>query len=255
MADRPLILVTNDDGIHARGLQALIDALEPLGDLWVVAPEVNQTAVGRAISINRALRAHPLGNRRFAVDGTPTDCVYLGVCELLPRAPDLVASGINRGNNLADDVFYSGTVGAAIEGCAMGIPSFAVSLEYNGDDAFAGRLASHLAAEILERGLPRGTLLNMNVPCQAAPDWRVRVAPLGKRDYRRAVERREDPRGRLYYWLGSKPISYVPIEGSDCDVVARGDVSLTALRPEITAHDSLTHLKTWRMASLTQSSL
>lgn len=248
---RPLLLVTNDDGIFAPGIAALAEALEPLGEVWVVAPETNQTAVSRAISLNRPLRARPDGERRFAIDGTPTDCTYLGILELLPEAPALVASGINRGNNLAEDTLYSGTVGAAIEGCMMGVPSFAVSLGYGGNLELAGKLARNLAEDILERGLPEGTLLNLNVPAHPAPDWRVHVAPLGRRDYKRTVERRLDPRGRPYYWLGGPNIGYVPGEGgTDCELIAQGQVTLSPLHPEITDRASLQMLNVWSTALL-----
>src|SRR5216683_555425 len=162
----PVILVTNDDGIHARGLQVLADALAALGEVYVVAPDREQSAVGHALTLHRPLRVDRVAERKFAVNGTPSDCVNLAVLGLLPEPPVLVAAGVNHGTNLGDDVTYSGTVAAAMEGTLLGVPSFAVSLLGRGDFRFevAARFARRLAAWVLERGLPSDTLLNVNVP-------------------------------------------------------------------------------------------
>src|SRR5262245_40274644 len=161
-----VILVTNDDGIHAPGLGALADALAPLGEVYVVAPDREQSAVGHALTLHRPLRVDRLGERRFAVNGTPSDCVNLGVLGPLPEPPVLVASGINHGSNLGDDVTYSGTVSAAMEGTLLGVPSMAVS-HVDGDAVgfeAAGHVARLVAARVLVEGLPAKTLLNVNVP-------------------------------------------------------------------------------------------
>src|SRR5262249_7255034 len=160
------ILVTNDDGIHAAGLAALAEALESVGDVYVIAPDREQSAVGHALTLHRPLRVDRLGERRFAVNGTPSDCVNLGVLRLLPETPVLVVSGVNHASNLGDDVTYSGTVSAAMEGPLLGVPSMAVS-QVDGEAAGfegAGRIAELVAARVLVEGLPAKTLLNVNVP-------------------------------------------------------------------------------------------
>ncbi|MEK7709400.1 MAG: 5'/3'-nucleotidase SurE, partial [candidate division NC10 bacterium] len=162
----PLVLVTNDDGINAPGLAALAEALAPLGDVYVVAPEREQSTVGHALTLHRPLRVDRLAERRFAVNGTPSDCVNLAVLGLLPAEPTLVVSGINHGSNLGDDVTYSGTVSAAMEGTLLGIPSIAVSLVGPEQGGFgeAGKIARLIAMRTLVEGLPPKTLLNVNVP-------------------------------------------------------------------------------------------
>ena len=177
----PLLLLTNDDGVHASGLQALADALRELGDIWVLAPEREQSACGHALTLHRPLRVAEVGERQFAVNGTPSDCVNLGVLGFLPERPVLVVSGVNHGANLGDDVTYSGTVSAAMEGTLLGVPSIAVSLADGGDFAAAGRVARLVAMRALVAGLPKQTLLNVNVP--AGTSRGVRVTRLGHRVY------------------------------------------------------------------------
>ena len=198
-----LILVTNDDGVHAPGLAALAEAMEPLGEVWVVAPEREQSACGHALTLHRPLRPHQWGERRFAVNGTPSDCVNLGVLGFLPERPVLVASGINHGSNLGDDVTYSGTVSAAMEGTLLGVPSIAVSLMDGGDVATAGRVARLVAMRVLVEGLPAKTLLNVNVPRETPRG--IRFTRLGHRVYSGKVVEQNDPRGRIHYWLGGGP--------------------------------------------------
>src|SRR4029434_5462207 len=159
-----VILVTNDDGVHAPGLAALAAALEPLGEVYVIAPDREQSAVGHALTLHPAPRVETLGERRFAVNGTPSDCVNLGVLGLLPETPVLVVSGINHGANLGDDVTYSGTVSAAMEGTLLGVRSMAVSQADGGDFEVAGHVARLVAMRVLVGGLPGNTLLNVNVP-------------------------------------------------------------------------------------------
>ena len=156
-----VILVTNDDGVHAPGLAGLAEAMAPLGEVWVVAPEREQSACGHALTLHRPLRPHRWGERRFAVNGTPSDCVNLGVLGFLPERPVLVASGVNHGSNLGDDVTYSGTVSAAMEGTLLGVPSIAISLVDGGDVETAARVARLVAMRVLVEGLPRKTLLNI----------------------------------------------------------------------------------------------
>src|SRR2546425_7046118 len=159
-----VILVTNDDGVHAPGLAALASALEELGDVYVVAPDREQSAVGHALTLHRPLRVTQTGERRFAVNGTPSDCVNLAVLGLLPERPVLVAAGVNHGSNLGDDVTYSGTVSAAMEGTLLGVPSMAVSLVDGGDFRAAGAIAKLIAMRLLVEGIAPKTLLNVNVP-------------------------------------------------------------------------------------------
>ena len=166
MSERPKILVTNDDGIHSEGILSLAKALHEVGEVWVVAPDREKTAVAHSITLHRPLRVEKIKRNSYAVDGTPADCVYLGVNVILPKRPQLIVSGINKGGNLGDDVTYSGTVSAALEGTLLGIPSFAVSLVSRSQFKFhtAARFAVRLARYILKKGLSKDTFLNINVP-------------------------------------------------------------------------------------------
>src|SRR5437764_7487687 len=199
------VLVSNDDGVEAPGLRALAEALAELGEVTVCAPDREQSATSRSISLHRPLRIEQLPGwgpiERWAVDGTPTDAVYVGLNQVMKgRRPDVVASGINRGPNLANDVHYSGTVAAAMEGCVGGVPRFAISLVKTRDYAHAAKFAAVLAREIGRHGLPAGTLLNVNVP-PGAPQG-VQITSIGRRSYAAAVVEKLDPRGRAYYWIG-----------------------------------------------------
>lgn len=240
-----VILVCNDDGIHAAGVRALEEALTPLGEVWVVAPDRQQSAAGHSMSLHRPLRVEECGPRRFAVDGTPTDCVNLAINGILPERPVLVASGVNHGANLGDDITYSGTVSAAIEGTLLGVPSFAVSLmarePRNGEEfEVAARFAARLAAAVLARGLPRDTLLNVNVPALPAGELRgYTVTRQGRRRYGDAIVEKVDPRGRKYYWIGGDDLGFVPEEGTDCTATASGFISITPLHLDLTNHASL----------------
>ncbi len=237
------LLLTNDDGVESPGLRALTRALADLGDVVVVAPDREQSAASHAITLGRPLRIHRLddesGVRRYAVDGTPTDCAYVGINHLLRDArPDLLVSGINKGSNLADDVTYSGTVAAAFEGTLLGVSSFAISLTGRPpwDFAPAARFARALAAALAARPLPHGTLLNVNVPPGSDPR-RFAVTRLGKRSYGNVVEERKDPRGRAYYWIGGDELTHEDMPGSDCNaLVDAGLISVTPLHLDLTAH-------------------
>src|SRR5216110_2968043 len=189
----PALLLTNDDGVHASGLGALAQALAELGEVYVLAPEREQSACGHALTLHRPLRVDRLGERRFAVNGTPSDCVNLGVLGFLPERPVLVVAGVNHGTNLGDDVTYSGTVSAAMEGTLLGVPSIAVSLAPNGDLAVAAEVERLIALRVLVAGLPKKTLLNVNVP--AAPRG-IRLTRLGHRVYSEKIVEQTDRRGR-----------------------------------------------------------
>src|SRR5213594_2928437 len=173
-----VLLVTNDDGIHAAGVAALASALDDLGEVHVLAPEREQSACGHALTMHRPLRVQPMRERWHTVNGTPSDCVNVGVLGFLAERPALIVSGINHGSNLGDDVTYSGTVSAAMEGTLLGVPSIAVSLVDGGDLDTAARVARLLALRVLVVGLPRKTLLNVNVP--AAPPRGLRMTQLGR---------------------------------------------------------------------------
>ncbi|OIP42920.1 MAG: 5'/3'-nucleotidase SurE [Deltaproteobacteria bacterium CG2_30_63_29] len=242
-----LILICNDDGVHAPGIEALAKAAEVLGEVWVVAPDREQSAVGHGISLDKPLREVRLGERRSAISGTPADCVYFAVSHRLPRTPTLVMSGINRGNNMADDVFYSGTVAAAMEGCLMGIPSIAVSLGVGGDLSVAAQVAVDLAREVLLHGLPERCLLNVNIPRRLAQPWELRICSLGLRFYGREIANKSDPRGRPYYWIGGPELGFAPIRGSDCVTLDEGHVSVTPVRLDLNDDALSSALSEWSL--------
>ena len=246
----PVILVTNDDGIHARGLSVLAEALAPLGEVYVVAPDREQSAVGHALTLHRPLRVDRVADRKFAVNGTPSDCVNLAVLGLLPEPPVLVAAGVNHGSNLGDDVTYSGTVSAAMEGTLLGVASMAVSqsdpeADDNGFDA-AGEVARAVATRLLVEGLPAKTLLNLNVP--RGPVKGVRLTRLGHRVYREKVIREVDPRGRPYYWIGAGPPEWAEDAASDIAAVHAGFASVTPLHLDLTHHGALGRMTEWEGA-------
>lgn len=232
---QPLLLVSNDDGIHSTGIQALVGALEPLGEVWVVAPDRENSAVSHALTLSRPLRLHEVGFRRFAVDGTPTDCIALALGHVLKgRQVQLVVSGINHGANMGDDVHYSGTVSAAFEAAVQGVPAIAVSLVAGNGWEFshAARVARWLAAQVLERGMPEGTLLNVNVP-PGVPRG-VRLTRLGTHRYTEGVIEGLDPRGRKCYWIGGGEPVWQPIPGTDFVAIHEGFVSVTPLQRDMT---------------------
>jgi 5'-nucleotidase len=239
----PILLVTNDDGVHAAGLAALAQALDDLGEVHVLAPEREQSACGHALTLHRPLRVEPVRERWFAVNGTPSDCVNLGVLGFLPERPVLVASGINHGTNLGDDVTYSGTVSAAMEGLLLGVPSIAVSLVPGGDFAEAGRAARLVAARVLVEGIPPKTLLNVNVPAETPRG--VRVTRLGHRVYSGQIVAQTDPRGRTHYWIGGGDPAWDLLEGSDMEAVQQGLVSVTPVHLDLTSHRGLMELRDW----------
>lgn len=236
------ILVSNDDGISSAGLQALVDALEGLDEVWVVAPDRNQSAVSHALTLHRPLRIEPVGERRFAVDGTPTDCINLALNAILPERPRLVVSGINHGANLGDDVTYSGTVSAAMEATLLGVPGIAVSLV--GTDEFdftvAASFTRSLAWVVLEHGLPPDTLLNVNVPPGRLEQIQGHVLTRqGKRRYSDVIVEKIDPRGKKYYWIGGGEMKVEAGEGTDFAAIHAGYISVTPLHLDLTNYASL----------------
>jgi 5'-nucleotidase len=240
----PRILVTNDDGVHSEGIKALADALEHLGDITVVAPIQEASAIGHALTLRRPLRIDTIGSNVFAVDGTPTDCVNLAITQVLKGKPDLIVSGINKGWNLGDDVTYSGTVSGALEGALLDIPSIAVSTQRIKDQCEFGpsaTAAATMAQAVLERGLPKFTLLNINVPMGPTKGFRVTVQ--AKRNHVTVVDARLDPRHREYYWIEEGENEWEPHDRSDYQAVRDGYISITPLQPDMTAHDALAYVE------------
>ena len=236
----PRILVTNDDGVRSEGIHALGRALARLGEVTIVAPHAEASAIGHALTLRRPLRVERLQDRVYEVDGTPTDCVNVAIAKLLDGPPDLVVSGINKGYNLGDDVTYSGTVAGALEGALLAIPSIAVSAERVKDDAEFGpsaKAAAIVAEAVLERGLPKFTLLNINVPSGANKGFRVTVQ--AKRNHVTVVSERMDPRHRPYYWIEEGTNEWEPHDRSDYQAVRDGYISITPLQPDMTAHEAL----------------
>lgn len=234
------ILVTNDDGFFSPGVQALAAAFAPLGEVTLVAPQIEASAVGHALTLRRPLRLEKVGDRVYSVDGTPTDCVNIAIDEVLESPPDLVVSGINKGLNVGDDVTYSGTVAGALEGALLGYQAIAVSLQFTrGEWNFtpAATIAASLGAALLERPLPPRTFLNINVP-QGEPRG-VRVTIQAKRNHITKVDRRTDPRGRPYFWIEEAQDDWEPHDRSDRQAITDGYVSVTPLQPDLTDHDAL----------------
>lgn len=252
------ILVTNDDGIDAPGLTALVDALTPLGEVITVAPRVEQSAKSHALTMHEPLRVTRYGERRFAVSGTPADSVYLAIHHLCPDL-DLVVSGINGGANLGDDVHYSGTVAAAMEAAVWGVPALAVSLAIDPNAVehhwqTAGTLARRVARCLHDDPLPRDRFLNLNVPdvpLSRLPG--VRVTSMSRRHYHPQVRVDEDPRGRACYWIGGAHRAFTGGDDSDGVWAERGWATLTPLQPDLTDWPSLRILKGWDL-DLTSSS-
>ncbi|MBI2532016.1 MAG: 5'/3'-nucleotidase SurE [Deltaproteobacteria bacterium] len=237
-----IILLSNDDGIQSEGLTALDDALRSVADVYTVAPDRAQSSMSHALTLHRPLRVNELGPRRLSVDGTPVDCVKLALTGLLPVRPDLVISGINKGPNLGDDIIYSGTVSAAIEGALLGLPAIAVSLVTFKDFDFraSADFIMHLLGQIQQREIPPKTLLNVNVP--PIPKGEIkgwRLTRMGKRHYSENIVERVDPRGGKYYWIGGDDLGFAQDDGTDGVAVQEGYVSVTPLQVDLTNFELL----------------
>jgi 5'-nucleotidase len=246
------LLLSNDDGILAQGLECLIAAAEPLGEVWVVAPDREQSATSHSLTLHHPVRPVKRGDRRWQVDGTPTDCVVLGVEALLPHRPDFVLSGINHGQNMGEDVLYSGTVAAAMEGLSLGIPSIAVS--FAGGDLRADvsmlrqqvPVLTPLLKHIVSLELPPNTLFNINLPPVPGDQVRgVRLTRLGSRVYSNLIQPMKDPWGREIYWIGGGDITWSGEEDSDFRAVREGYVSVTPLHLDLTHFDILRTATHW----------
>jgi 5'-nucleotidase len=247
------LLLTNDDGILAHGLECLARAAEPLGEITIVAPDREQSAMSHSLTLHHPLRPIDRGERRFQVDGTPTDCVMLAVEALMPERPNFVISGINHGQNMGEDVLYSGTVAAAMEGLALGIPSIAIS--FAGGDLRADTslldeqvatltpLLRHLTS--LEH-FPQNTLLNVNLPPVRGKDIKgVRLTRLGRRVYSDSLQPMRDPWGRQIYWIGGGSIAWSGEEDADFRAIDEGYISVTPLHLDLTNYGMLQTAETW----------
>lgn len=250
------ILVTNDDGINSPGLHALVQVLAEEAETYVVAPEHERSATGHAITLHKPLRAAPatipgVTVRGWATNGTPADCVALGVLELLPERPDVVISGINVGPNLGRDLTYSGTVSGAMEGVIFRIPSFAVSIGSFKNPIFdvAARFSLLLAKAVLKGGLPEDTLLNVNVPNLPRTEIAgVEITRQGTKRYVSRLEKRTDPRGRTYYWLSGAPAPQPDEEGTDGWALARGRISVTPIGLNMTDSTAAAKMADWALS-------
>jgi 5'-nucleotidase len=243
------ILITNDDGIHSRGLKVLAQTLRPLGEVFIVAPDRQRNAAGHSITLHKPLRIERMDDRAFGVSGTPSDCVNLAVNEILKKRPDLILSGINQGGNLGDDVTYSGTVSAAMEGTILGIPSVAISQVGDGPFHFesAARMAVRLARLILRFGLPQDTLLNVNVPnLPLSAIQGVRITCLGKRIFdSNTIIKKTDPRGKEYYWIGGNRVKWEPRKDTDQEAIEQDFISVTPIHLDLTNYQALGYLRNW----------
>lgn len=248
----PTILITNDDGISSPGIKALEIALKPLGTVYTVAPETEQSAVAHALTLHRPLRSEKIGRNRYFINGTPTDCVIIAVSKLLAKKPDIIISGINNGANLGDDITYSGTVAAAIEGTLLGIPSIAISLvtDYKIGDGLnksasklkiAADYLKETAMKVLDKGLPYDTLLNINVPNTEKVKG-VKITKQGKRVYDNSIQELRDPRGRECFWIGGGIPQWDTGGNTDLEAVNSGYISVTPVHLDLTNYDAFTYL-------------
>ncbi|MFH0801171.1 MAG: 5'/3'-nucleotidase SurE [bacterium] len=247
-------LVTNDDGVFAEGLTALVRELRKIAKVTVVAPDRERSAVGHALTFFDPIRVQKIREEKrvkvYSCDGTPSDCVLLGIYSLMDERPDLVVSGINKGGNLGDDITYSGTVSAAMEGIIHGVPSFAVSVASFQDVRFdvAARWARIIAGKIMREGLPPRTFLNVNVPNLPAEEIKgFSITRQGRSIYEQRVLKRFDPRGTEYYWLTGELPTGEPEDGTDFEAVFRGFVSITPVHLCLTDFSQMERLKKWNL--------
>jgi 5'-nucleotidase len=240
------ILLTNDDGIFAPGLRAAAESLREVGRVSVVAPSSERSATAQSITLRQPVTCERVAEDEWAIDGTPTDAVILALNKLLPERPDVVVSGINRGGNMGENVYYSGTVGAAMEAAVSRLPAIAISLTHRGRDydfQQAARVARYLTEIVVQEGMPEGVLLNVNVP----QPWQggVRFTRQSKRVTRNLLQEGKDPRGRIYFWLHEQQITDGVDADSDYAAVFAGQVSITPIQLERTHVTSLNHLSHW----------
>lgn len=248
MTGEKLILVTNDDGVRAEGIKALATSLRHLGKVVVVAPELEQSASSHSITLDNPLRIKEYGGDRFSVTGTPTDCVLLAIHRILGRKPDILVSGINHGPNMGEDVIYSGTVAAAIEGYLLGIPSIAISVASWDPVPFesAALAVCNLPERMLELRGPKPNLWNVNIPPSVGDGVKGTViTKLGSRVYNDVIIEKKDPRGKDYYWIGGGEPGWSSESETDFAAVNAGYISVTPLRPDMTDYEGISLLKEW----------
>ncbi len=249
------ILITNDDGVYSEGILALKTAMQEVGDVVVVAPDRPRSASGHSITLHKPLRVEKVrmrdGSIAYASNGTPSDCISLGILDIAGGPVDLVVSGINRGPNLGWDLTYSGTVSAAMEGIVMGVRSFAISVASHEDEVsydYAANFAAFLGRKLLEKKLPPNTLLNVNVPGVPAEQIQgIEVTRQGERHYSGRIEKRLDPMGRTYYWLGGDLPQDELDEGTDVKAIADDKVSVTPVHLDLTGYAALEVVQSWNV--------
>ena len=246
-SDRPRILITNDDGIHSEGIEALEAAMHELGEVYVVAPASEMSGASHSLTLARPLRIRQVDDRHWTVDGTPTDCVTLAINQILPAElrPDICVSGINHGANLGDDATYSGTVAGAMESTILGVAGIAYSLVTSRSHDFteSARVAQVITRKVLAEGLPNGTLLNVNIPRGETKG--IRITRQGIKNARPVISEHMDPRGKAYYWIGEVREGFQAEGGTDFEAVDEGYVSVTPMRADLTDHASLDLLRSW----------
>jgi len=244
---KPRILITNDDGIHAEGIAALEEALEPIADVFVVAPAAEMSGASHSLTLARPLRIRRIDDRHWTVDGTPTDCVVLALNQILPKElhPAICCSGINHGPNLGDDATYSGTVAGALEATILGVPGLAFSLSATRSFDFveSAKVARTITEKALANGIPAGTLLNVNIPKGTPAGYKV--TKQGFKDARPIISEHIDPRGKPYYWVGEVREGFRAEGGTDFEAIAEGLVSITPMRSDLTDHGAIELLSAW----------
>ncbi len=244
-----LILLTNDDGIKAEGLLTLKKELSRIAEVWVVAPEGEQSAISHSLSLHRPLEVKKISDRTYSINGTPTDAVMLGVHGILKKKPDVLVSGINHGPNLGDDVTYSGTVAGAMEGLLMGIPSIAVSAFNTNSACFirGAEFVKRLVAFVHKNGLPKDVLLNVNIPAKKGKMDEYEITRMGKKRKRKVELKKVNSRGRSFWWIGKENTSWFQTPGTDFSAVKRGKVSITPIHLDFTEYKIFDEIKQWKI--------
>src|SRR5688572_26100887 len=244
---RPRILITNDDGIHSEGIEALEAAMNEIGEVYVVAPATEMSGASHSLTLERPLRIRQIDERHWTIDGTPTDCVTLALNRILTNGerPDICVSGINHGANLGDDATYSGTVAGAMEATILGVPGLAFSLVATRSHDFteSARIAADVTRKALADGIPAWTLLNVNIP-KGVPKG-IRVTRQGFKEAKPVISEHIDPRGKPYYWIGEVREGFRAAGGTDFEAVDDGYVSITPMRSDLTSYDAIEALRRW----------
>ena len=251
---KPRILLTNDDGIYSKGIYALWEAMNEIGEVTVLAPNTEKSAVGHAVTISDPLRIEPYSRHEnfkgYAVNGTPADCVKIAIGSFLDKVPNIIVSGINAGSNMGTNILYSGTVSAAAEGTMLGVPSIAFSLNtFNTDNyELSKEVAIKMTKSVLDHGLPNGTLLNVNIPkCEISECQGYKITSQGDEYFLDDLQKREDPRGRIYYWMSGKIVNNDTSNEQDGYAIANNWVSVTPIQYKLTDHKFIEDLKSWKL--------